>query len=300
MDQVQRQFCDLNFQLAYATKKGEEFQAWFQTLAAHAYGPDFEAVRPYGQQGDHKCDGLRVSTKTIFQVYAPHQMVAARLEAKIRADFLGALEHWPDMKTWVLVTNAEAGLPPSTVKLLDALRHEHPSVEIATWAEVAIRRLTRGFSLQDWRDVFGDVPTESDWRQLEVADIKDVLDDLEHLEPEPGQEPLSPPSLEKLEHNALSSAAADFLKLGWQKEALVQRYLDRTPNPTLGERIAEAFRQRYARLRREGLSPDEIFGRLQAYAGATGGSPQRQVAGLAVLSYFFERCDIFEDAPEAT
>ena len=36
---------------------------------------------------------------------------------------------------------------------------------------------------------------------------------------------------------------------------------------------------------------------LQHYAG-TGGEPKQQNAALAVLSYFFERCDIFED-PEA-
>ena len=300
MDQVQREFCRLKFRLAYVTKTGEEFQAWIQKLAALAYGPDFEAVRPYGRQGDHKCDGRLVSTQTIFQVYAPHRLVAAELEAKVRSDFPGAVEHWPDMKAWVLVTNAEAGLPPSTVKLLDALRQEHPSIEISTWTETAIQQLTRRFSLQDWEEVFGDIPTVADWRRLEAADIKDVLDDLESVESEPGQEPLNPPSLEKLEHNALSSAAADFLKLGWQKEALVQQYLRRTPNADLGEPIAEAFRRRYATLQGEGLSPDEIFGRLQEYAGATQGSPKRQVAGLAVLSYFFERCDIFEDVPEAT
>ena len=40
--------------------------------------------------------------------------------------------------------------------------------------------------------------------------------------------------------------------------------------------------------------PDEIFAYLQQYAGS-GTEPKRQGAALAVLSYFFERCDIFED-----
>ncbi len=43
-----------------------------------------------------------------------------------------------------------------------------------------------------------------------------------------------------------------------------------------------------------GSKPDGIFTHLQHYAGA-GGEPRQQNAALAVLSYFFERCDIFED-----
>ncbi len=56
----------------------------------------------------------------------------------------------------------------------------------------------------------------------------------------------------------------------------------------------QEFRRRYAQLQGSGRSPDQIFGHLQQYAG-TGGDPGRQAAALAVLSYFFERCDIFED-----
>jgi hypothetical protein len=62
----------------------------------------------------------------------------------------------------------------------------------------------------------------------------------------------------------------------------------------MGERIAEAYRRRYARLQASDRSADEIFAHLQQYAGS-GREPKQQNAALAVLSYFFERCDIFED-----
>ena len=45
----------------------------------------------------------------------------------------------------------------------------------------------------------------------------------------------------------------------------------------------------------EGLSPDQIFTELQTFAGGMDGTPKHQAAVLAVMSYFFERCDIFED-----
>ena len=295
VDDVQRIFYDREFRHAFLTKRGEEFQTWFQELAEHAYGPDFEAVRPYGSQGDHKCDGRQISTATIFQAYAPDHLVAARAEAKIKDDFDGAVERWPNMRNWVLVTNQERGLPPSTVTLLDHLRDTNPNVSIKFWTQTELRRLTHQFSLMDWRDIFGDVPGQREWDAIAIPDVKEVLDDLDVRDPEPGQEPLRPPSADKLSRNELSAEAADLLRLRRRKEHVVEQYLRRTPKVDLGERIAETFRQLYARLRDRGTPPDEIFGTLQQHAGAKGGAPKRQAVGLAVLSYYFERCDIFED-----
>ena len=298
-DRVQRLFYDREFLFAFLTKKEQDFQTWFQALAAHAYGSDFEAVRAYGNQGDHKCDGRRISTRTIFQVYAPHHLVAGTIEAKITDDFDGAAEHWPSMQNWVFVTNDERGLPPSTVKLLDELRDDNPAVLIETWSKHELQRLTHGFSLADWRDVFGDVPSMADWDRLAAPHIKEILDDLEGKEIEPGEEPLNPPSADKLDRNSLSPAVADLLRAGRRKEPLVEQYLRRTPSADLGERIAEAFRTRFTELLSEDSSPDEIFRALQEYAGGSEGPPTRQVAVLAVLSYYFERCDIFEDPEPA-
>ena len=47
------------------------------------------------------------------------------------------------------------------------------------------------------------------------------------------------------------------------------------------------------------LEPDQIFSRLQEFTGFEG-DPKRQAAAMAVMAYFFDRCDIFEDPdPEA-
>ena len=97
MDEVQAAFYQMRFHVAFLEKKGTEFQNWFVKLARHAIGPDFEPVSAYGNQGDLKCDGRRISTGTIFQCYAPHQRNAQRLNRKISHDFCGAYEHWGNM-----------------------------------------------------------------------------------------------------------------------------------------------------------------------------------------------------------
>ena len=299
MDEVQAMFYRLRFREAFLEKKGDEFQDWFARLAARAFGLDFEAVRPYGNQGDLKCDGRRVSTRTIFQCYAPYQMKQAELNAKIDEDFRGAYENWRgEMAQWVLVHNDGRGLPPSSSQRLDALRREHPNVQIEVWTEGELQKLADGLPLADQEALFGFAPSRSGLETLTLDELRPVIDELRRMDPEPGQEPLAPPSVDKLAKNALSDDAAGLLRVGRRREALVAAWFRKNRSADLGERIAEAFRRRYARLRGSDRSPDQIFGHLQQYAG-TGGDPGRQAAALAVLSYFFERCDIFEDPGDA-
>ena len=298
MDEVQEYSYRLKFRLAFRQKKGGEFQNWFAELAARAFGPDFEAVRPYGNRGDLKCDGWRVSTRTVFQCYAPYEMKEKPLNAKIERDFVGAYEHWgADMAEWTLVHNDGRGLPASSVQLLHRLRGSHPDVTIEVWTEPALQKLADRLPLSDQQALFGFAPSRTGLETLAMADLQPVIHQLQFMDPEPGEEPLKPPSKDKLEKNRLSPDAAGLLRLGRRKEALVEAWFRKNRRPDLGERIAEAFRRRYAQLNDGNTPADDVFEHLQQYAGM-GGKPARQAAVLAVLSYFFERCDIFDDPEE--
>jgi hypothetical protein len=61
----------------------------------------------------------------------------------------------------------------------------------------------------------------------------------------PSDPPLTPPSSEKLEKNALSDESALLLRIGRRKSSLVEAFFRKGSRPDLGERIAEAFRARY-------------------------------------------------------
>ncbi len=294
MDEVQASFYRLLFQLAFRTKKGVEFQDWFVRLARYAFGPDFEAVRPYGPRGDLKCDGRRLSTGTIFQCYAPYEMRADRLARKVDEDFRGALDNWHEMTEWAFVHNDERGLPPDVFRYIDSLRNAHPSVKIVIWGEPELSALSERLDLPAKVALFGPAPSRTGVETLIMDDLPPVINHLQREDPSPDEVSLKPPSPDKLEKNELSAEASALLSLGRRKEALVDSYFRNHPRPDLGERIAESFRRTYASLRDQGRSPDQIFAHLQQYAGS-GREPKRQGAALAVLSYFFERCDIFED-----
>ncbi|WP_247896637.1 ABC-three component system protein [Azospirillum argentinense] len=151
-----------------------------------------------------------------------------------------------------------------------------------------------GLDLHQLEDLFGAAPSQRTLDRLDFAALRPVL--LAIGRREPGAEPpLTAPSPEKLQNNALSDDAAAFLRQGRRREKLVQDFFDVWPDPGFGEEVAEAFRNRYQALKSVGLTPDEIFGELQSFAGGMNGTPSHQAAVLAVLSYFFERCDVFED-----
>lgn len=295
MDELQRSIYVDRFRLAFHTSKGTAFQDWFVRLAGHAFGSDFEEVRPYGPYGDLKCDGRRISSASVFQCYAPDVMKEAELIAKVDADFHGARTHWPgNMQEWVFVHNDGRGLPPNAVQHLDGLRQAHTPLKIATWSEPELLNLAMKLDLSALQALFGYVPSVAIMQRLELSDIVPIIEALQRQEPNPSDPPLTPPSPEKLEKNALSKEAETLLRFGRQKSALVDTFFRKSPRPDLGERIAEAFRLRYAELKALYLPADTIFKHLQDYAGFNG-EPKRQGAALAVLAYFFDSCDIFED-----
>ena len=84
-----------------------------------------------------------------------------------------------------------------------------------------------------------------------------------------------------------------------QKSPLVMKFFDDWNNPVYGEQIASAFKNEYVALRdaTPRLHPDEIFGRLEVWAGGLANSkPIHKAAVLAVMAYLFDKCEIFEDA----
>lgn len=296
MDDTQRSFYGLKFEVAFLRQKGKAFEAFFARVMGHGFPGNFEAVRPYGPKGDLKCDGFRASDGTVFQCYAPDATKLDPLLAKIDEDFNGAVAHWgARMKRWTFVHNDDRGLPAEAVQKLADLRTANPAVAIDVFSYPELRKVTMGLTIDQLEDLFGVAPSQRTLEKLDFAALRPVLVRIQRQEPEPDP-PLTAPSLRKLQNNALSQDAAEFLRQGRRREKLVQDFFDAWPDPSFGEEVAEGFRKRYQALKTVGLSPDEIFAELQAFAGGMEGVPSHQAAVLAVMSYFFERCDIFEDA----
>lgn len=300
MDRIQQLNYEKDFRIAFLESKGDGFQRLFEKLMLKAHPNDFMACRPWGNVGDRKNDGYLPSARILFQSYAPNELSAADAIKKINEDFEGAKEHWEKyFDEWTFVHNAPDGrLGPHIIEELGKLRQNNPKIRIGHCGYEEMLAKFRQLSLQDLESWFGPSLTMEANINLGFSDLAVVLTHIS-ITPIPTASEVKDVSRGKIEANLLSQAVADFLKIGMQKSPLVGQFFNNWKNPTYGEQIAQAFNSAYVELR-DGLPklhPDEIFGRLEAWAGGTANTtPTHKAAVLAVMAYLFDKCEIFEDA----
>lgn len=296
---IQQAWYELKFENAFLQAKGNSFQELFEKLMGLAYKGDFIACRPWGNRGDKKNDGFLKSEHRLFQVYAPNEMTEAKARKKIQEDFEGAKTHWGEhFDKWVFVHNAVDGLPPHVQQLLLNFEKDNPGITLEPWSLEKLRVVFRKLTQEDMESWFGQAPTATTKIRLGFEDLKVVLETLSN-QSVPADRPVRDVPSGKIEANALSESVATLLIEGMVKAPLVEEFLGKWHDATLGERIAQSFRAEYEALRME-HSPNQAFTELQTWAGgANRGTPEHELAVLTVMAYYFERCDIFEE-PRST
>ena len=298
MDKLERAYYEVAFKATFLEKRGDSFQDFFCGVMSCGYPSDFMRFRPWGKRGDRKNDGYLKSKRMLFQIYAPNEMNEKDTVDKIDEDFHGALPYWEEyFSTWVFAHNSMNGLGPVQGAKILELRKSFQHLEITDWGFESLRR---EFFRLDEPDLIsllgvGRAPDSVDFLNLRYEQLKFVVYSLTLQEPRIDQD-MRLFSGDKLKANDLSDDVKTLLEEGLKKSFLVGKFFrDYYPDPTLGEGIAETFRQRYAALRSEGKSPDEIFHALHMFAGGTQQpSSAGEAAVLAVMAHLFEKCDIFE------
>ena len=79
------------------------------------------------------------------------------------------------------------------------------------------------------------------------------------------------------------------------KEA-VRAFIDQFTriDETFSSRLRTGFIQEYEKLKKDDLSGDELFQEMLGFATGGRSDLTTQAAGLAVLGYYFEACEVFE------
>lgn len=134
---------------------GTEFQSLFEKIIKKVK-PEFVSIRPYGNMGDKKCDGLFEAGETIFQVYSPDELTQRETENKIEEDLAGAVAHWSEkIKKWVFVYNTRRGLPPDIPKMLSTQQKKYPNIKIEHLNNDLLWEMIRSLSLQQRAEILG-------------------------------------------------------------------------------------------------------------------------------------------------
>jgi hypothetical protein len=236
-------------------------------------------------------------------VYAPRETTSAALKKKIEADFekakalMGGL-----LREWIFVHNDTDGLNSDEVlKALQKLKATNTTVIVGQHISFQeLWDLVREMPFESICDILPRPPASMDVHlKLPFERLRPVLEHLQQAIPEENV-PLDPVSPEKLEYNRLPVLWADLLQRGRRLSVAVEKYFKMHHDPELGDRIATGFRGRYVSLRELNLDAGVICAELFEFAGGYDRcfrDIQSQAAVAAVLAYFFDRCDIFEQVP---
>ena len=96
---------------------------------------------------------------------------------------------------------------------------------------------------------------------------------------------------EKIQRNDLSLSVEGMIKMGMARVVEMRKFVNSQPDMQFGGRLKAGFVSEYNRLMEGGLKGDHLFMSLVRFAAGQSGN---ESAGLVVLTYLFESCEVFE------
>lgn len=103
------------------------------------------------------------------------------------------------------------------------------------------------------------------------------------------------PPRDKIRKNGLSQKVTDLITMGMTQVNQVAEFIDRCPDIDFGNRLKEGFVAEYERLKNEEkYQGDDLFFNLLDFASKGTTNFPEKAAGLAILVYLFEKCEVFE------
>jgi len=103
------------------------------------------------------------------------------------------------------------------------------------------------------------------------------------------------PPKEKIRKNELSATTEQLITMGLTQVRQVAHFIDNCPDVEFGEHLKQGFVSEYEKLlKEEGLKGDNLFNALLDFAAGGSNDFKIRAAGLSVLVYLFEKCEVFE------
>lgn len=98
---------------------------------------------------------------------------------------------------------------------------------------------------------------------------------------------------EKIKRNSLEDVQ-QYINIGLINSNVIEDYLNRNPDPLYAARLTSIMAKKYIELRSSLSDNIDIFYELWDFACGGNQEFQFRAAGLGILTYFFEKCEVFE------
>lgn len=280
----------------------DEFEDFFQDLMVARYD-DFVDVRTAGRLGDMGSDGLSLYSGKLYACYGPQVYSEDKLTKKFWGDLEKAkAKRSGQFETFVFVHNDRRGAHPKLAALLATAAANNSGLKFNNFGFRKIRDEVMRLDRPQAEDLLGTpLPVNEYAYGVGIDELKPLLDHLGRQRSRPdGLQSIEVPSALKLDYNRFSEDTRHeivrFLHLG----ALIDDYYTGRVDVTERDEVAYGFREEYQRLRQEdGDEPDLILWHLEHYILGNLSAPLPQHnAAKALIAYFFQSCDVFENAPD--
>jgi len=98
---------------------------------------------------------------------------------------------------------------------------------------------------------------------------------------------------DKIKKNDLQDVQK-YITMGLSSNLTIEDYLNRHPDPSFAAQLTNIMAHKYRELKSQGLDNYEIFDELWTFASGNHSDFSYKAAGLGILTYFFEKCEVFE------
>ncbi|TVT33086.1 hypothetical protein FNH05_27370 [Amycolatopsis rhizosphaerae] len=276
------------------------FEEFFHELMCYRY-PSFLDVRTAGSLGDEGSDGLLLHGNKLYACYAPEVFSTRKLIKKFEDDFAKALrKRKGQFDTFVFVHSDQRGMHPTVTKCLADARNKNNDLKFEQFGQKHFRNEACRLDLDEVEDLLGtELPAKEMTYSFPLEELEPLLDHLrlQRVSADTSSD-LGKVSLKKLDFNKFSEDTKYELRRMMVRSSDIEEYYANRIDITERDEVAAGFHEEYLRLCTTFDDPDEIMWQLELYVlGNAAVPPHRRRAVTAVLAYFFQTCDIFENPP---
>ncbi|GAA2056352.1 ABC-three component system protein [Leifsonia soli] len=278
---------------------GNAFQTFFHDLMTLCV-PGFVDVRTHGNLGDLASDGLDLHDGKLYACYAPETVDAAATIQKFKSDLAGAIKKRSgQFTTFVFVHNDVRGVHPEISAALAEARAAHPYLSFEVMGMRHFRDLLGKQDSQDVETLLKSPLPMQHAVSVGLQEMEELLADLASTRVTDASAPdIEKVSSHKLRYSELTDLSQAELRDGLRHSKLISNYYEQRIDITERDDVAARFHAEYLAAVNDGLDAEDVLLRLREFlAGNRLPSAPSYRAQTAVLAYFFESCDIFENAP---
>lgn len=300
LDYMERQAVRFLLKAKLADLHAGAFEEFFHELMCLRY-PSFLDVRTAGSLGDQGSDGLLLHDGKIYACYGPEVVDVEKIKNKFDDDLRKALgKRRGQFTTFVFVHNDQRGMHPIVAKCLAEAQQCHENLGLEQFGYKHFRNEACRLERADVEDLLKtQLPVKEMTYGVALEELQPLLEYLREQRTRTAySEEVGPVSGKKLDYNKFSEDAKDELRRMMVRSADIEAYYAARVDVTERDEVAAGFHEEFVRLRDEFDDPDDILWQLEQYVLGNASAPlKRRRAATAVLAYFFQTCDIFDNAP---